>query len=156
MKNKYIIAACIGIGVGLLAAVWPVQSSPYDTGTRVRFGSEGALIGDSNAVRNATDYVCSAVYRCTFPPDVSCVLSDPNVGGPVSWPADLVRMGLIMEAADANLRFAMNATATATSPLWPLGGLSSLPIRMKDANSLRFINLGPTTQPGLLIISTPR
>jgi nitrogen fixation-related uncharacterized protein len=149
----------IGIGlvlaaVALLWFAWPAQSSPYDTGSRVRFGTEGIVADDSNAIRHATDYVLAGVYWVTIPV-ASSILSDPNVGGPSLWPADLVQVGLVMETTDANVRWAMNATATSTSALWPHAGYSNMPITMKDANSLRFVSMDPLAR-GTLFTYKPR
>ena len=155
MKNKIALLLATGLlAIGVLSTA--LYAPPAEVETPTRYRLMGLVGRDGNQVDPASDYVLAGAYAVKFPVGVSYILADPNVGGPVLWPADLVRIGLVMEATDANVRFAMNATASATSPQWPQGGVASLPIKMADANSLRFIGLDGATAKGTLFTYKPR
>ena len=143
-----------------LAALAAARSSQVDANTNALaiVARLARLVDDSNAVRNATDYVVSAAYRITITAS-NLVLGDPNIGAAVTVPAGAVGIGLVAEDTAKKVRWSLSGTPSATTGiLWPTAGVARMPLKAADISTMQFIRDTAETGnvPATLLILTPR
>ena len=93
---------------------------------------------DGTAAKNG-DYVLTDVRRIIVQ-KTSMVLRDGNVCGGLTWPADLVRIGLTKPDSNMpDLHWRIGGTVDGNFSTWAAGGVGSLPMRAAEANEIHVI-----------------